>query len=155
MNNPATHYMLFGILVAIMTSMSFWLLLQVLMALLCWDIKRVLRVKKMTAYEYLQEHRFWKTKTGKYVWFLKGPGMYMLARKLLKLAKNEVKETNFKTNETLFNQCTACIFLKQCIQKYDPDCQHCFFYTKCQVFKNKKTNRICDDFKCLRWIEID
>lgn len=132
-----------------------WLLIQAILWILSLDIKRVLLVLKQTAYEYLQKRRFWKTKSGRYVWFLKGPGMYKLVRKLLMLARQEIRDQNLKANIILYTQCSSCIFLSHCEQKYDIRCQHCTYANGCPYRKIKRNDRMCGVFRCAKWIEMD
>ena len=143
-----------GLIIA-MACMGGWLLIQLLMCILCYDIKRVLRARNTTAYEYLKSDKFWKSKSGRCVWYLKGPGLSLLVGKLLKMARMEVRETNFRSNRDLYNQCSSCIFLIDCQQKYEVSCQHCSFVKTCQLYRSKTNERICKAFKCTKWIEND
>ena len=149
-------YLARGLLLTVLTAVAgIWLLLQALLWTLSHDIKRVLVVRGQTAYEYLQNGRFWKTKSGRYVWFLKGPGMYKLARKVLVLARQEIKEQNLRSNIILYTQCSSCIFLRNCGQKYDIRCRHCAYVRECPYHRIKKSDRMCGVFRCARWIEMD
>ena len=152
MNTFLTIGLVFTVILAVA---GVWLMIQALFWILCHDIKRVLLVRNQTAYEYLQNERFWKTKSGRYVWFLKGPGMYKLERKLLTMARQEVKEQNLKSNIVLYIQCSNCIFLRQCEEKYEIRCRHCSYARECPYRKIKKNEAMCAAFRCAKWIEMD
>ena len=157
MNDITTYtFLAIGLVISIILAVAgIWLLIQAMLWILCHDIKRVLLVRNQTAYEYLQNGKFWKTKSGRYVWFLKGPGLYKLVRKILMVARQEVKEQNLKSNVILYAQCSSCIFLRYCEQKYDARCRHCAYFKECPYRKIKSNDRMCGVFRCARWIEMD
>ena len=132
-----------------------WLCLQVMMWILSYNIRRILSLRNRTACDYLARGRFWKDEGNRYVWFLRGPGMARLAKTVLGMARKEVREKNFKSNTTLYGQCSVCIFLVTCSQKYVIRCSHCVIHGHCSLHRHKKSNSICRHFKCSRWIECD
>ena len=141
-------YTVTGIMVA-------WLCLQVMMWILSFNIKRILILRKQTACDYLGKGKFWKDKNNHYVRFLKGPGMARLAKTVFGMARMEVWESNFKSNTALYEQCSVCIFMVTCSQKYLVRCSHCVINESCSLQRQKKGNSICKHFRCRKWIECD
>ena len=88
--NRLQPYLFKDLLVAVtMVISGFYLLLQFLMLLLSLNIKRILKCSDKSAYDFLQKGCFWKGKKKKRVWYLKGPGLTSLRRRLLSAAKKE------------------------------------------------------------------
>ena len=78
-----------------------------------------------------------------------------LAKTVLVMARREVRESNLRANTTLYGQCSVCIFLAGCTQKYQIGCSHCVFHGYCSLRRLKRGDAICRHFKCSRWIECD
>lgn len=155
MNDGLTYSCLTIFLSAICAFGGIWSLMQILMYLLCWDIKRILQVRSMSAFDYLHNARFWKSKSGKYYWWLKGPGMFKLAKKVLLMARQEVRESNLRSNSIVFRWCSNCIFLNHCNQKFFIRCIHCTSYKQCPKLSSYKCKSVCNQFCCAKWIEKD
>lgn len=132
-----------------------WLCLQVMMWILSFNIRRILGLRNRTACDYLEKGRFWKDRDNRYVWYLRGPGMAILAKTVLAMARKEVREANFRSNTILYGQCSVCIFMVSCGQKYLVRCGHCVINSRCSLRRQKKGDSICRHFKCSRWIECD
>jgi hypothetical protein len=81
--------------------------------------------------------------------------MARLAKTVLVMARREVRESNLRANTTLYGQCSVCIFLAGCTQKYQIGCSHCVFHGYCSLRRLKRGDAICRHFKCSRWIECD
>lgn len=132
-----------------------WLCLQVMMWILSFNIRRILSMRNRTACDYLEKGRFWKDNDNHYAWYLWGPGMARLAKTVLGMARKEVRESVFRSNATLYGQCSVCIFLAVCSQKYVIRCNHCVISGHCSLQRHKKSDAICKHFKCRKWIECD
>ena len=149
------HAILLAAAYALTCVVAAWLCLQAMMWMLSCNIRRILRLRGRSACDYLQNGRFWKGRSNCYVWYLKGPGMAVLAKKVLGMARQEVRESNFRSNATLYGQCSVCIFMTNCDQKYLVRCSHCVIDRHCSLRRHKKGDAICRHFKCRRWIECD
>ena len=155
MNTDTLHIILIIGAYILVGMFGVWLCLQLIMWVLSLNIERILRVRNQTACNYLRNGKFWKKNNNRYVWFLKGPGMVLLVKKVLGMAKQEIWENNFKSNSTLYGQCSVCIFTFDCYQKYVIHCNHCIIYNNCSLLKQKRKTSICKQFRCIKWIEND
>ena len=154
--NRLQPYLFKDLLVAVtMVISGFYLLLQFLMLLLSLNIKRILKCSDKSAYDFLQKGCFWKGKKKKRVWYLKGPGLTSLRRRLLSAAKKETREKIFQSNTILADQCGNCIFQFNCYEKYHIDCNGCKNRKSCPRTKEKNNLNICNHFLCVKWIEKD
>ena len=144
MSSAATYTILLVAAYTMTVLLAAWLCLQLMM----W----VLSFAELIV---LNDRRFWKDGGNRYVWYLRGPGMARLANTVLVMARREVRESNLRANTTLYGQCSVCIFLAGCTQKYQIGCSHCVFHGYCSLRRLKRGDAICRHFKCSRWIECD
>ena len=138
-----------------MMAVASYLLLQFLMFLLSLNAKRILKCSGRSASDFLQKGSFWRGKKQKKVWYLRGPGLTKLRQNILFQAKLEMREKQFRSNAILYDQCTSCIFLYNCDDKYQIDCNGCKNKKPCTYMKENKNLDICNHFKCAKWIEKD
>lgn len=155
MNRFCLQIVLNALIAIIMVVSGFYLILQLLMLILSMNIKRILKLSGRSAYDYLQKGSFWKGKNRNNYWFMKGPGMTRLRKKLLSLAKAETKEMLLVSNGAVYGQCSNCIFYLNCEKKYYIRCCDCKYFGKCPLFPQKGNQAICNHFSCSRWIEKD
>lgn len=155
MSAAATYTILLVAAYTMTVLLAAWLCLQLMMWVLSFNIRRILALRNRTACDYLEKGRFWKDGGNRYVWYLRGPGMARLAKTVLVMARREVRESNLRANTTLYGQCSVCIFLAGCTQKYQIGCGHCVFHGHCSLRRQKRGDAICRHFKCSRWIECD
>ena len=155
MTRICTNVLLNALLSIIMVMSGLYLLLQFLMLVLSMNIRRILKSSERTACDFLQKGSFWRGRKKKNSWYLNGPGTARLRRKLLTMARQEIREKRFLSNTVLYEQCTNCIFQFNCQQKYFASCGNCKYKRGCPLLKNKRKTAICDHFRCDKWIEKD
>ena len=143
MSAAATYTILLVAAYTMTVLLAAWLCLQLMMWVLSFNIRRILGLRNRTASDYLEKGRFWKDGGNRYVWYLRGPGMARLAKTVLVMARREVRESNLRANTTLYGQCSVCIFLAGCTQKYQIGCSHCVFHGYCSLRRLKRGDAIC------------